>query len=217
MPVSSDLCIFYYFCDAGATRIDKHLIMRKITEIPVTRYRTVEEKDASGKRVRRKLPYTAARNVAVTSDGKRLLHHLIDVILIQLIASAFNFGFAMAMMPVVESSGEKLQVAISLFTFNWVFFTVIGAYYILFEHFLGKTPGKLITRTRVINIYGKKPGIDTLMIRTLARFIPFEAFSCIGGRSWHDRFSETFVVDDAEAAAITKLLEENEEPHKAIV
>lgn len=55
------------------------------------------------------------------------------------------------------------------------------------------------------------------MIRTLARFIPFEAFSCIGGRSWHDRFSETFVVDDAEAAAITELPGENEEPQTAIV
>lgn len=124
-------------------------------------------------------------------------------------------------MQCIKKEQYKLQffrvemLILAVFAFNGLFLAVIGTYYVLFEYCFGKTPGKFITRTRVINIYGKKPAMDTLMIRTLSRFIPFEGFSCIGGRGWHDKFSDTYVVDDAEAAAIMKLLEENEDPQAA--
>ena len=181
--------------------------MKKITEIPVTRYRTVEEKNPSGTRTRKQVPYTTLRNVVLAADGKRLLHFFLDMMFFHLILYPVNLGLALAFVPTIEA--ERGAVTISLFSVDALSIVLMGAYYVLFEHFLGKTPGKFITRTRVINIYGKNPPVDTLMIRTLSRFIPFEAFSCIGGRGWHDRFSETYVVEDKEAAEIEKLLEED--------
>ena len=182
--------------------------MRKITDIPVTRYRTIEEKDASGRRTRRQVPYTATRKVTLVQDGKRLLHFFIDSFIFQLIASIFNFVIAISFMPYKESVDGRVEIGFQFFAFNGLGLAVIGAYYILFEYFFGKTPGKFITGTQVINVYGKKPGLDSLTIRTLSRFIPFEGFSCIGGRGWHDKFSETYVVNDKEAKEIQKLLAE---------
>ena len=73
------------------------------------------------------------------------------------------------------------------------------AYYIFFESLLGKTIGKSITGTKVVRTDGTKPHFWQICGRTLARFIPFEAFSFVAyGRfptkGWHDRLSGTLVV-----------------------
>ena len=62
-----------------------------------------------------------------------------------------------------------------------------------------KTPAKFITKTKVITEYGEKPSFKTIFIRTLVRFVPFEAFSFLSPerpRGWHDRWSKTIVIDD---------------------
>jgi len=68
-------------------------------------------------------------------------------------------------------------------------------YYVFFEGIFNATPGKMITRTRVVQIDGTKPTIGQVFGRTLSRFVPFEAFSFLGsGSGWHDRWSRTRVV-----------------------
>ena len=68
-------------------------------------------------------------------------------------------------------------------------------YYVFFEGIFNATPGKMITRTRVVQIDGRKPTIGQVFGRTLSRFVPFEAFSFLGsGTGWHDRWSRTRVV-----------------------
>jgi uncharacterized RDD family membrane protein YckC len=79
-------------------------------------------------------------------------------------------------------------------------------YYFLFEHFFQKTPGKFLTKTIVIDVYGKKPETRTLILRSLIRMVPFEPFSCLSDRGWHDRWSETWVVLDEEAEKLKELL-----------
>lgn len=85
---------------------------------------------------------------------------------------------------------------------NGVLFTVLLPYGLMFlyfslmEHFFGRTLGKFVTRTRVINEKGERPGILQAMGRTLCRAIPFEAFTFLGKstRGLHDGLSRTWVV-----------------------
>jgi uncharacterized RDD family membrane protein YckC len=69
-------------------------------------------------------------------------------------------------------------------------------YYLFFEGIFGATPGKLITKTRVVRIDGGKPRFGQIVGRTLSRFVPFEPFSFLSNNSlgWHDRWSGTRVV-----------------------
>jgi uncharacterized RDD family membrane protein YckC len=69
------------------------------------------------------------------------------------------------------------------------------SYYVVFEALLGRTPGKLITGTRVVNLAGGRPRFTQILGRSFARAVPFEAFSFFGSRAgWHDRWSRTRVV-----------------------
>jgi uncharacterized RDD family membrane protein YckC len=56
--------------------------------------------------------------------------------------------------------------------------------------------GKLITGTRVVTESGEVPTARQILIRTVVRFVPFEAFSFLGssGTGWHDTWSGTRVV-----------------------
>lgn len=83
-------------------------------------------------------------------------------------------------------------------------------YYFLFEEWLQATPGKLLTKTVVINEYGQKPTRKELVKRSFARLVPFEAFSCLSGRGWHDRWSNTWVVTREENQQIKELLKKED-------
>ena len=71
-------------------------------------------------------------------------------------------------------------------------------YYFVQEALWGRTLGKLITRTKVLTYEGDKPSFIQIVGRTLVRFVPFEAFSFLGGnglpRGWHDSWSGTKVI-----------------------
>jgi hypothetical protein len=71
-------------------------------------------------------------------------------------------------------------------------------YYLPQEAFSGRTLGKMITGTRAVNEDGTKLTFGRALGRTLCRYIPFEAFSFLGGngrpRGWHDRISRTKVI-----------------------
>jgi uncharacterized RDD family membrane protein YckC len=59
----------------------------------------------------------------------------------------------------------------------------------------GRTIGKLLTGTTVVTDYGSKPSTGAFMLRTLSRFMPFEAFSFFSANGkWHDTWTDTVVV-----------------------
>ena len=66
-----------------------------------------------------------------------------------------------------------------------------------FESLSGRTLGKLITGTIVVNENGKKPDFGTVFKRSLCRLIPFNAISFLfnPGLGWHDSISDTYVVN----------------------
>ncbi len=69
-------------------------------------------------------------------------------------------------------------------------------YYLLCEAATSRTVGKLVTGTVVVNERGGKPTFGQIAGRSLARWIPFEAFSFFSQerRGIHDRLPGTFVV-----------------------
>jgi len=113
-------------------------------------------------------------------EWKRLINFVIDMVIIYLV-----LGLLFQNM----SEGVELILFIGIFL-----------YYFLFETFLQKTPGKFITRTKVVSLDGSKSTPGTIALRTLVRFVPFEAISALGtsksGRTWwHDRWVKTRVVN----------------------
>jgi uncharacterized RDD family membrane protein YckC len=54
--------------------------------------------------------------------------------------------------------------------------------------------GKLITGSKVVRHDGTAIDWKDAVVRTLCRFIPFEAFSALGTYPWHDQLSKTKVV-----------------------
>lgn len=82
-------------------------------------------------------------------------------------------------------------------------------YFFLYETISGgRTLGKRMCSTVVVDINGNRPPVWRILIRTLCRFIPFDNISFLfsgwaGGTlrgAWHDRISGTYVVE-------TRLLE----------
>lgn len=68
-------------------------------------------------------------------------------------------------------------------------------YFVSFEVISGRTPGKVLTGTRVVTNDGRARSIPTALIRSLCRMIPFEPMSfSLGETWWHDSLSRTQVV-----------------------
>ena len=59
-----------------------------------------------------------------------------------------------------------------------------------------RTLAKFITGTKVVTAKRDRPSIGQILGRTLSRYIPFEAFSCLDRRpiGWHDSLSGTRVI-----------------------
>ena len=107
----------------------------------------------------------------------------------------FVLGFVMGMAIVVfwgEAGAQFLDSGLNL-----VFGVITSLiYYIVLESLFGRTIGKLVTGTKVVNELGDKPSFGQILGRSFARLIPFEAFSFFGstGRGWHDSLPKTYVI-----------------------
>ena len=73
-------------------------------------------------------------------------------------------------------------------------FALFFGYYLFFEGLWGRTPAKMILGTVVTDLKGQPPTFTTVLKRTLARCVPFEAFTFFGENGFHDKASRTRVV-----------------------
>ncbi len=82
----------------------------------------------------------------------------------------------------------------------WFLSIVLGyinylIYYIFCEMvFKGYTLGKLLTGTKAIRVDGLQMTFKDVILRSLSRIVPFEVFSGLGDKLWHDSWSHTMVV-----------------------
>lgn len=187
--------------------------MKKITEITEIKYKTVREKDALGNRVPKKVQYQGLRKVNVVSGGKRFAHFFVDSLIYYILYYTVLFIFS-ALNPI----NDPLTSLIATYYISIFFMFSFPLYYIFFEGLLQRTPGKYLTKSIVINEYGKKPDIGQNILRNIIRLIPFETFSCLNEQGWHDRWSNTYVVTIEEYNKIQELLalEKNDAPKNTL-
>lgn len=134
-------------------------------------------------------PIGLAEDVVYVSAtaGLRFANFIVDQIMVIIIAIAFGvvMAFLSSEVKQKESAGE------TLITYGLIF-----AYYVVMEVFFGRTIGKFVTGTKVVDLSDEKPSFGKVCVRSLCRFIPFEAFSFLGqsASGWHDSISKTRVV-----------------------
>ncbi|ABG58864.1 RDD family protein [Cytophaga hutchinsonii] len=138
--------------------------------------------------------YKQKLNVKTIKPGLRFVHFIVDGIALQLILSVPKIFFF---------SNPQLLALISL-----LLIILYPVMYIFFEYKFQQTPGKMVTNYVVINEYAEKPSLRICILRTVIRFIPFEAFSCLSSpsRGWHDRWTKTYVVEKKEVEKLKSIL-----------
>jgi uncharacterized RDD family membrane protein YckC len=128
--------------------------------------------------------------------SKRFANFLLDGIFMVLMGIVFGFllGVVLAMFSPDSLSFFETD---NFFLEYFLNFLIGMVYYSFFEAMTGQTPAKYITKTRVVNEEGEKPDMNTILIRSLCRYIPFEPFSFLGSdnRGWHDTISKTQVIE----------------------
>lgn len=113
---------------------------------------------------------------------KRLLGNLIDGLIL---------GFIIILLNSLIAKNPMSQIIISgLISFS---------YFVFFEYFYYNTIGKSTMKTTVISTKTNQQDVtlSQIIIRTLLRWIPFEAVSFISKNPFgmHDKYSETKVID----------------------
>lgn len=141
----------------------------------------------------------------VAGRGVRFSNYIVDYFFITI--PVFFLAVAWGMIDGLASPqgvpSTPLLDTLNTLTPSLMGFSLVGfmpLYYILFEYFWQKTPGKWITKTKVVNLDGSRPGFWKLVARTLARWIPLEWMTFLSSphpRGWHDRISGTMVVLDS--------------------
>ncbi len=129
------------------------------------------------------------------SRGKRFAEYIIDCIIRNI------FYCILIVLVAFYIIGGKGEITTKDPGFRFLCLTIYPfltfIYYYVFEYYLGITLGKLFTNTRVVNSSGLEPTSGEIAIRTLCRFIPFEAFSFLGSTNWHDSISNTLVIKNS--------------------
>ncbi|MBI3134530.1 MAG: RDD family protein [Bacteroidetes bacterium] len=122
-----------------------------------------------------------------------------------LLADAFLVGIPISFLAnylvygdwIVES--REMLRHMDLYVFSTLLnYGIFIIYFVVMEHTTGKTVGKMMTGTHVVNHKGQKPTLGQIVGRAFARLIPFEAFSFLGekGIGWHDSLTKTYVIKD---------------------
>ena len=142
------------------------------------------------------------RKVNIVSGLPRIGHFLIDFTL--LYCAYFFVGFVLQFSYPNSNFLNSKLFSYLLFWGLWV------AYYFTFEKILQRTIGKFATGSVVIDQHAKEPSTGQLIARSFARLVPFEAFSCLADRGWHDKWSKTYVVTEQERDELQRLLNKHE-------
>lgn len=144
---------------------------------------------SAGSQTQQSYSLGSLNNTTPTTRLKRFINLIVDGILINIITSL------LAVVGIRYLLGEYGYW--TSWMINWL--VIPFAYYFITELTWSKSPAKFLTKTHVVTDKGFKLTASQLAIRTILRWIPFEAFSFLFAHrpvGWHDRFAHTKVVDD---------------------
>lgn len=176
---------------------------KKISELSFRGKRKIQQRDTAGNLITKEVPYEGKHKLHVVHGGKRFAHFFVDLVVFQVLIAFIDW------IDIFFRTSSEVYYYNS-FTDGLLGWLMFPFYYVVFEHIWQKTPGKFLTRCRVVNEYGERPDLQTNILRNIIRLVPFEPFSCLEERGWHDRWSDTFVISDDEFETISKLLDEQE-------
>jgi uncharacterized RDD family membrane protein YckC len=133
------------------------------------------------------------------SSGKRFANYIIDTIVFYIVA--FGLGIVIGILnPNLLLGVDDLSLRLVLLLFYGIVMFMTEAMS------NGRSIGKLITGTRAVNNDGTDMSFQKAFVRNIVRSIPFNALSALGTPSipWHDRWSDTIVVDEKKLALQTQ-------------
>jgi uncharacterized RDD family membrane protein YckC len=136
----------------------------------------------------------------LAGKGKRLANYVLDIVFFMI--HSYLLGIIIGVIFIIAGqNGSSLIKEENKLRDYFMGFISVMIYYILLEATTGRTLGKFITGTKVVTDKGEKPGFMTIFIRSLCRFIPFEAFTFLISDSFglHDRLSKTRVINSKSA------------------
>lgn len=134
------------------------------------------------------------------SKGNRFVNYIIDRIVFYVLALGFFFLIGVIL---VFIGGAVEEIAYEMQNINplldRIMTMILFSFFYFFSEVLlkGRTVGKYVTKTIVVDENGNIPHYTTILKRSLCRLIPFNAFSFLGhnSRGWHDSISGTYVVE----------------------
>lgn len=122
------------------------------------------------------------------TKSQRLLNLVIDYVAVLILSFVIGVGWALVTSTALHSEFPLFDQLFGM--------ALMLCFYVSLEASTGRTPGKLLTGTKVVREDGRPPSFGQIVGRSFARFVPFEAFSFLGASDtgWHDRWSGTKVV-----------------------
>jgi uncharacterized RDD family membrane protein YckC len=129
----------------------------------------------------------------IASRTRRFINMVIDTVAQIVLMLVLMIIAVIVYPPFAESSFLQEESALSNYLLGLILMVV---YYLPCEALFGRTLGKLITGTRVVDETGEPPSFKQILGRTFARLIPLEAFSFLksSGIGAHDSLPGTRVV-----------------------
>jgi uncharacterized RDD family membrane protein YckC len=133
----------------------------------------------------------------LASIGQRLINVLIDVISFYVLMAIFGVIGGLAAVTFQSDSGSGMPPGSVQLFFLLAYVVVILLYYTLLEGAKGKSLGKLITKTKAVQIDGSPLGYKKAFLRSIYRFVPLEFISIFFSRMmWHDQWTYTMVIKE---------------------
>ncbi|KAF2507916.1 RDD family protein [Flavobacterium zhairuonense] len=131
----------------------------------------------------------------LASTGQRFLNYILDTAVVFVLV--FCLGIFLALLATLLGLPGLLSWLENISTLEdrLLFILINIIYYVFTEGLFGRSVGKLITGTVVVDENGLKPAFDVILKRSLCRIIPFDGLSFFGSRGWHDSISDTYVVN----------------------
>ena len=130
------------------------------------------------------------------SIGKRFANYVVDVLAFYFIIFIVAIILAVIFPSPMEDFTNKPELGLLERFFLLVFYAV---YMSVSETLLnGKSLGKLVTKTRAVNLDGSRITSKIAFERGFSRAVPFCALSAFGNpcNPWQDRWTDTMVVND---------------------
>ncbi len=118
----------------------------------------------------------------------RFVNFITDLLIFAIISSAIlvtlksNFSS-------LSTDNKYIDRIISLLLYS--------AYYLVCEGIFRTTPGKFLTKTKVVTNDGEAASFQLILIRSITRIIPFEPLSIFfsdNKNCWHDTISKTKLI-----------------------